>query len=127
MVVGARSSSVVSRRELFGSLSSGGDTGVTLLSAPPGSPGKTVLLRSWIEDTGLHERVAWVSVEGEEQDAQRFWGLVIGGLHEASGGLVERLEPTPTFDGEAVVERLISELGMSEQPVVLVLDAPHAR
>ena len=124
MVVGARSSSVVARRELFGSLSSSGDSGVTLLSAPPGS-GKTVLLRSWIEDAGLHDRVAWVSVEGEEQDAQRFWGLVIGALHDVSGGLVERLEPTPTFDGEAVVERLISELGMSEQPVVLVLDDLH--
>ncbi len=66
-------------------------------------------------------------VDGEEQDAQRFWELVIGALHDASGGLVERLEPTPTptFDGEAVVERLISELGMSEQPVVLVLDDLH--
>jgi LuxR family transcriptional regulator, maltose regulon positive regulatory protein len=122
-VVGALTSSVVPRRELFALLSREGAS-VTLLSAPAGS-GKTVLLRSWIEDAGLRDRVAWVSVEREEQDAQRFWRLVIEALRDALGGLVDRLEPTPTFDGEAIVERLIGELGLLERPVVLVLDDLH--
>jgi LuxR family maltose regulon positive regulatory protein len=118
--------SVVARRGLFELLSADDSRGVTVLSAPAGS-GKTILLRSWIEEAGLRDRVAWVSVEREEQDAQRFWLAVIGELRAAIGAdaFVERLEPTPTFDGDAVVERLISELGSLERPVVLVIDDLH--
>jgi len=76
-MVGSRGPSVVARRELFGLLSDGGSRGVTLLSAPAGSR-KTVLLRSWIEDAGVRDRVAWMSVEREEQDAQHFWLSVVG-------------------------------------------------
>jgi len=117
--------SVVVRRELFGFLSADEGSGVTLLSAPPGS-GKTVLLRSWVEDAGLEGNVAWVSVERAEQDPQRFWLSVIGRLREAAGAeIVENLEPSPTFDGDALVDRLISELGALEDVVVLVIDDVH--
>ena len=58
---------VVPRGALFDRLSAGGPGGVTLVSAPAGS-GKTVLLRSWVEDAGLSDRVAWVSVERGERD-----------------------------------------------------------
>ena len=61
---------VVARESLFERLSAaerGG--GVTLVSAPAGS-GKTVLLRSWLDEAGLHDRAAWVSVERNEQDAR---------------------------------------------------------
>src|SRR5271166_668220 len=117
--------SVVVRRELFGFLSADEGAEVTLLSAPPGS-GKTVLLRSWVEDAGLERNVAWVSVEREEQDPQRFWLSVIGRLREAAGAeIIENLEPSPTFDGDALVDRLISELGALEDVVVLVIDDVH--
>ena len=117
---------MVARRELFGLLSDGGSSGVTLLSAPAGS-GKTVLLRSWTEHAGLRDRVAWVSVEHEEQDAQRFWLSVIGEVRAAIGAdaFVDRLEPAPVFQGEAVVQRLAAELGSLERPVVLVIDDLH--
>ena len=99
---------------------------MTLVSAPPGS-GKTVLLRSWVEDAGLADRVAWVTVERGEQDPQRFWLAVVGKLRAAVGAdaFVEKLTPTPEFDGEAVVERLISELGSLDDPVLLVIDDLH--
>ena len=45
---------------------------VTVISAPPGS-GKTSLLRAWAERAAGHRRVAFVSVERDQQDAQRFW------------------------------------------------------
>jgi LuxR family maltose regulon positive regulatory protein len=67
---------LVARRALFQRLSAGGSGAVTLVSAPPGS-GKTALLRSWIEDARLGDRVAWVSVERDESDAQRFWLSVV--------------------------------------------------
>ena len=123
-MVSSGAPSVVVRRELFALLSGG--AGVIVLSAPAGS-GKTVLLRSWIEDARIRDCVAWVSVEREERDPQRFWLSVIGELRAAIGAdaFVEKPEPAPAFEGEQVVERLISELGSLEQPVVLVIDDLH--
>jgi LuxR family transcriptional regulator, maltose regulon positive regulatory protein len=116
---------VVARRALF-ELLSDGEAGVTLVSAPAGS-GKTVLLRSWIDGSHLADRVAWVSVERGEQDAQRFWLSVIEELRAAVGAdaFVARLTPMPEFDGGAVVERLVSELGSLDERVVLVIDDLH--
>ena len=117
---------LVPRRLLFDRLSAAGPGEVILVCAPAGS-GKTVLLRSWVESAGLADRVAWVSVERGERDAQRFWLSVIDALAAAVGedGLVERVAATPAFGGEAVVERLLSDLHLLEQPVVLVIDDLH--
>ena len=117
---------VVARRALFARLSAGVAGGVTLVSAPPGS-GKTVLLRSWIGDAGIGDRIAWVPVERGERDAQRFWLSVIRELRAAVGaeGFLEKLAPTPRFDGNAAIERVVSELGSLEEPVVLVIDDLH--
>jgi LuxR family maltose regulon positive regulatory protein len=99
---------------------------VIQVTAPAGS-GKTVLLRSWIEAVGLTGRVAWVSVERGEQDAQRFWLSVVEQLRLAvgPGSFVEALAPSPEFNGEAVVKRLLSELGSLDDTVVLVIDDLH--
>ena len=115
---------VVARESLFERLSAAErDGGVTLLSAPAGS-GKTIVLRSWLEHAGLRERAAWVSVERNEQDAQRFWLSLIDELRATVGAeaFVERLAPAPDFEGGAVVERLLSELQSLEEPAVLVID-----
>ncbi len=69
---GTGAASVVARPALFALLSPTPAGGVALVSAPAGS-GKTVLIRSWIEDAGLSNRVAWVSIDRGERDAQRFW------------------------------------------------------
>src|SRR3954470_15924379 len=50
---------------------------VTVLSAPAGS-GKTSLLRAWADRSTNPRRVAFVSVDRGQQDAQRFWGSVLG-------------------------------------------------
>jgi LuxR family transcriptional regulator, maltose regulon positive regulatory protein len=118
--------SVVPRRALFARLASGAVDGVTLISAPPGS-GKTVLLRSWIAAAGIADRVAWVSVERGERDPQRFWLTVVEQLRVGvcPDGFVDTFTPTPGFSGDAVVERLISELRSLGEPVVLVIDDLH--
>jgi LuxR family transcriptional regulator, maltose regulon positive regulatory protein len=117
---------LVPRRPLFDRLSRVGPGEVVLLCAPAGS-GKTALLRSWVESEGLADGVAWVPVERAEQDAQRFWLSVVDELAGAVGedGLVERVDATPAFGGQAVVERLLSDLRSMEQPVVLVVDDLH--
>ena len=118
-----RAPGVVARGALYARLSVGLSAGVTLVSAPAGS-GKTVLLRSWIDEAGLADHVAWVTVERGERDPQRFWLAVVEKLRAAVGAdaFVEKLTPAPEFDGEAVVGRLVSELGSLEEPVLLVLD-----
>jgi LuxR family maltose regulon positive regulatory protein len=96
---------------------------VTLVSAPAGS-GKTVLLRSWIDESGMEERTAWVSVDREERDPQTFWLAVHEAVQRAAGG-VEPLTPMPGIDVGLVVKRLISELDTSEDHVWLVIDDLH--
>jgi LuxR family transcriptional regulator, maltose regulon positive regulatory protein len=115
--------SVVARKPLLERLSASGKGGVTLVSAPAGS-GKTIVLRSWLDHAGVGDRAAWVTVERGEQDAQRFWLSVIEELRAAVGAdaFVETLAPAPAFDGAAVVERLLAELGSLDEQVVLVID-----
>jgi LuxR family transcriptional regulator, maltose regulon positive regulatory protein len=118
--------SVVPRPALFALLSAAAAGGVTLVSAPAGS-GKTVLLRSWIEDARLTHQMAWVAVDRGERDAQRFWRSVVERLRsiEETHELVAQIAPTPDFDGTAVVARLLSQLGSLQQPLVLVIDDLH--
>jgi LuxR family maltose regulon positive regulatory protein len=106
-------------------LSDVGPGGVVLVCAPAGS-GKTVLLRLWAQSEELG-RVAWVSVERDEHDGQRFWLSVVDAVAGAAGeaGPVERVAATPVFSGDRVVERLRSDLRALERPVVLVIDDLH--
>ena len=81
---------------------------VTDVSAPAGS-GKTLLLRSWIDESGLADRVAWVTVQREERDAQRFWLSVVDALRDTAAGsaLVRPLTAAPDLDAGEIVERLL--------------------
>jgi len=83
-LVGMSTASVVARRALFDVLSADGAGGVTLVSAPAGS-GKTVLLRTWLDEADLRDRAAWVSVDRNEQDVQRFWLSLVEELRAAVG------------------------------------------
>jgi LuxR family maltose regulon positive regulatory protein len=114
---------LVQRGALFRRLSATPPGGVADVCAPAGS-GKSVLVRLWCEAEGLGGRVAWVSVERGEPDGQRFWLSVIDALSTIVPG-VEPVAPAPAFRGEPVVERLLSELGALEAPVVLVIDDLH--
>ena len=119
----AASRGLVMRSELFERLSSAPAGGAALLCAPAGS-GKTVLLRSWFESAGLQDRVAWVSVERGERDAQRFWLAVVDALAEVIAA-VGRVEPAPNFRGNAVVDQLLDDLDALEEPALLVIDDLH--
>src|SRR5690242_21574058 len=81
--VPAVSGGIVSRRALFERLGRAGR--ITQVSAPAGS-GKTFLLRSWIGAAGLAESTAWVSVQREELNPQRFWVSVHSALQQTAAG-----------------------------------------
>ena len=114
---------VVSRPALFRRLIQA--QRVVQVSAPAGS-GKTVLLRSWIAESGLAERTAWVPVPGE-CDSQRFWISVVGALRDAAVGsaLVRALTAAPDLDGWTVIERLLADLASLGDRVWLVIDDLH--
>ncbi len=115
---------VIPRPDLFGLLSGAGR--VAVVSAPAGS-GKTSLLRSWIAGSGLTRRAAWVAVQGEERDPQRFWLSVLAALRETTAGakLVRPLTAAPDLDGGSVVERLLADIGGLGEQVWLVIDDVH--
>jgi LuxR family transcriptional regulator, maltose regulon positive regulatory protein len=120
----ASAAQVVARPALFERL--GAAARVTVVSAPPGS-GKTVLLRSWIEEAGLAGRAAWVSVGREERDPQRFWLSVLGALARTDSGaqMVRRASVAPDLDGWTLVERLLRDLAAMEHRLWLVVDDVH--
>ena len=114
---------LVHRSALFRRLSAARSGKVILLCAPAGS-GKTVLVRSWAEAEGLSDRMAWVQVERGERDGQRFWLSVIGALSCVLKE-VQRIEPAPSFAGEAAVCQLVDDLASLDEPALLVIDDLH--
>ena len=114
---------IISRRALFWRL--GQAARVTQVSAPAGS-GKTLLLRSWIAETGALS-AAWITVQPEERDGQRFWLSVLDALRGTAPGsaLVRPLTAAPDLDTGDIVEALLADLGAIEDPVWLVIDDVH--
>lgn len=97
-----------------------------MVSAPPGT-GKTVLLRSWINDEGLAGRAGWVASGPDERDPQRFWVSVLAALRRTTPGsaLVQALTAAPDLDGWAIVERLLKDLAPLPDRLWLVIDDVH--
>jgi LuxR family maltose regulon positive regulatory protein len=99
---------------------------VTVVSAPPGS-GKTSLLRAWARrSTGLR-LVAFVSVDRDQQDAQRFWSAVLDAIRGATSSVGAERQPaaTASLDADELVDRVLAELAEQVEPVVLVVDDLH--
>src|SRR5713101_4578256 len=59
---------------------------ITVISAPAGS-GKTSLLRTCVYCATDVGRVAFVSVDRDEQDAERFWSAVLGALRSPAASI----------------------------------------
>jgi LuxR family transcriptional regulator, maltose regulon positive regulatory protein len=96
---------------------------VTEVSAPAGS-GKTVLVRSWIRESGLADRTGWVIVQRGERDPQRFWISVADALRGTGPGsaLVRPVTAVPDLDGWVVVEWLLKDLAALEDRIRLVIN-----
>ena len=99
---------------------------VTVISAPPGS-GKTSLLHAWTDRSTKPRRVALVSVERDQQSAQRFWGAVLDAIGSPARSIESEMQPTAAaaLDGDQLVDRVLSELAEQVEPVVLIIDDLH--
>jgi LuxR family transcriptional regulator, maltose regulon positive regulatory protein len=99
---------------------------VTVISAPPGS-GKTSLLRAWADrSTSLH-RVAFVSVERDQQDAQQFWCAVLDAIGAPARSIDTKTKgkASATPGGDSVVDGVVAELAEQGEPVVVIIDDLH--
>ena len=78
-------------------------------------------------ECGRADSAAWVPVQDRERDLQQFWISVANALRDTTAGskLVRPLTVAPNLDGWAVVERLLEDLGMLEDRIVLVIDDAH--
>jgi LuxR family maltose regulon positive regulatory protein len=98
---------------------------VTVISAPPGS-GKTSLLRAWCDRAGKDRPIAFVSVPRDQQDAQQFWLAVSDAIRQTDPILDSRRQAAaPDFDGDVMVDTVVSELAKAAGGVVLVIDDLH--
>src|SRR5689334_3948231 len=74
---------------------------VTVISAPAGS-GKTSLLRTWADRSANRYHVAFVSVDRDEHDANRFWGAALSAVRRLRRPIEPEMQPTETaaLDGD---------------------------
>jgi LuxR family maltose regulon positive regulatory protein len=113
----------LSRLALIEKLNSRENCKLTLVSAPAGY-GKTTLLSEWA--AGHDGKIAWLSLEQEDNDPTRFWSYVIASFQKINNNLVAALQPilqSPHhFSTEVFLAELIDEVSELQKPLTIILD-----
>ena len=116
----------LSRARLLERLAEGTARELTLVCTPAGF-GKTTLLGEWARSSS--RPVAWLSLDGGDNDPARFWRYVAAALDQVRpgigaqiGALLRGPEPGSL---EAVVTVVINELAAQPGEIMLVLDDYH--
>lgn len=102
---------------------------LTLVSAPAGF-GKTTLLSEWVQALAPESiRVAWVSLDEQDNDLVRFWRYVLTALDRLRPGmctdLVTCLRTKPSPPLPCLLTKLINRLVQIPEQMLLVLDDYH--
>ena len=119
---------IVPRPRLMRKLNNGLRGPLTLISAPVGY-GKTTLMSDW--HAGLEEEypAAWLSLDSNDNDLERFLIYLSAALESIKPGIVENtvsLLNSPQLPPiEAVLSTLINDLDSYDQDLVLALDDYH--
>jgi LuxR family maltose regulon positive regulatory protein len=119
--------SFVPRPRLLVALDEAADEQVTLVSAPAGY-GKTLLLAEWA--ARRPEQTAWVSLDDDDNNDQRFWAAVLAALGMCAavpaGNVLHdlALPGRPSRDPEFLAA-VVDAIGAVPGPVRLVLDDVH--
>ena len=119
---------LVTRPRLTERLRKGGESRLTLVSAPAGF-GKTTLLAEWLgSKLDASRPVAWLSLDAADSEPVSFWTYVVTALQAAvpdvAAGALEVIASSnvPT---EVVLTSVLNELATKPNDVWLVLDDYH--
>ncbi len=118
---------LIHRHDLMAALNRAAQKRVTIIAAPAGT-GKTSLLRAWADQPGQDCRIAFMTVRPGQHDMQLFWLTMLGAVRAAAGTGEDgaQLPPvTPGASGNAMVDKVLSELEESGDRFVLVIDDLH--
>jgi len=116
----------IARERLFERLREGRGLKLSLVAGPAGF-GKSTLLAAWREEETRERPVAWVTLDGGDNDAIMLWSHVIEALGRACPALAETI-PAELVPAAPLLEVLLPRLvnALTEQgEVVLVLDDFH--
>ena len=117
---------LLDRQHLLRMLDRAATKRVTVIAAPPGS-GKTSLLRAWARRESRFHRVAFVSVERDEQDARSFWSAVLDAIRgpALSADAEAHDVASAALDADRLIDTVRSELAKQLKPIVLIIDDLH--
>ncbi|HEX3642290.1 MAG TPA: AAA family ATPase, partial [Ktedonobacteraceae bacterium] len=123
------SGSLISRPRLIDLLNESWKYPLTLVSAAAGF-GKTTLLANWAQSQQTEgPRVAWVSLEEENNDPQLFWAYVLTALNrqlpERFTSLLTQLQSLQSPPLTALLAELINLLAEERDDFLLILDDYH--
>lgn len=117
----------VLRRRLIERVQAGLNGRLTIISAPPGF-GKTTLLSAWLA-ANQNSRVAWYSLDEDDNEPVRFFAYIAASLHPLEPAAVPTLDSsleTGSSNPRELVAALINDVSeFSSKSVVLVLDDYH--
>jgi LuxR family maltose regulon positive regulatory protein len=111
----------VPRHDLVEALRAGASRSLTVLTAPPGF-GKTTLLAAWSADL---DRVAWLSLDDDDNDPARFFVHVVAALRTVERGLAACAPTAHGAPGGSALALLLNDLAAVQQELALVLDDYH--
>lgn len=116
---------VLARQRLLQQMQQGLQRKLTLIAAPAGF-GKTTLINHWARQ---HEaRLAWFSLDDDDNDPNRFWLYVIAALQSIEPQLGKVAQDSllqPGASTEVVLTTLLNDLLNIEEQIVLLLDDYH--
>jgi LuxR family maltose regulon positive regulatory protein len=117
----------VPRPRLYAQLREAVKTTLTLVAAPAGW-GKTTLIAGWMADEHVH--AGWLSLDGGDNDINRFWRYLLTAVNRAADGLadasLQRLLAPGADVARDVVPRFVNDLSAAADDLVIVLDDYHA-
>ena len=111
------------RRRITGLLDQAARNRVTLISGPAGA-GKTVACATWASATAQSRRVAWLTVDAEDQQSW-FWAYVCAALARLRAIPADVLRSLEDTSPDRFPLRLVEAAQLFTEPVVLILDDVH--
>jgi LuxR family maltose regulon positive regulatory protein len=119
---------IVTRGRLLARLDEDCSKPLSIVIAPAGW-GKTTLLAEWASRAAEHATVAWLTLDGTDDEPNRFWTHVITALQAAApdiGSAALAALRVPGIDPlDVALPALLNDLAVSQTSHVLILDDYH--